>query len=110
MIRQTIESIEKRIESTESISATEKEELLRLLATLQSEVVSLSKTHPEEAESITAFTQVSTHEAMREQKNEQLLSLSVKGLTSSIEGFETSHPELVRIVNAISVMLSNIGI
>ena len=110
MIRQTIEHIEERIERTGSIKKTDKEELLKLISTLKSEVVSLSKTHPEDAESITGFAQVSAHEATRGQKNPQLLKLSVNGLSSSIDGFENSHPELVRIVNAISVMLSNLGI
>jgi len=110
MIEKTIENIEFRIAKTGSIENKDKEELLKLLATLKAEVTSLARTNPEEAESITGFAQVSTHEATREQKNRELLDLSVKGLASSIEGFETSHPELVRIVNSISVMLSNAGI
>ena len=88
----------------------DREELLGLLATLKSEVIILSRTHPEEAESITGFAQVSTHEATRAEKNKALLNVSVRGLTSSIDGFETSHPELVRIVNRIALMLSNLGI
>jgi hypothetical protein len=38
------------------------------------------------------------------------VELALQGLASSVEAFETSHPELVRIVNAISMMLANIGI
>ncbi len=110
MIRRTIENIEKRIERAESIKDKDKQELLRILSTLEAEVTALSKTHPEEAESITGFTQVSAHEATREEKNPQLLKLSLKGLTSSIEGFEGSHEELVKIVNSMALMLSNIGI
>src|SRR5208337_3364525 len=108
--RETIENIEKRIENADSLSYRDKQELLKLLSTLENEVVSLSKTHPEEAESITGFTGVSTHEATREEKNPQLVKLSIKGLTSSVDGFENSHEELVRIVNAFAVMLSSIGI
>ena len=110
MIRKTIETIEERIKSTDSIGEKDKQEILKLLATLEDEAVSLSKTHPEDAESITGFTQVSAHEATRQQKNPQLVKLSIKGLTSSIEGFENSHEELVKIVNSIAVMLSNMGI
>jgi Mg2+ and Co2+ transporter CorA len=110
MIRDTIENIEKRIENTDSLSFKDKQEFLRLLSTLESEVTSLYKTNPEQAESITGFTKVSTHEATREEKNPQLVSLSIKGLTSSVEGFEETHDELVRIVNSIALMLSNIGI
>jgi len=36
--------------------------------------------------------------------------LSLEGLSSSVEGFEKSHPKLVQIVNAISNTLSNLGI
>lgn len=109
-IRETIENMEKRIEKADSIKHEDKEELLNLLSTLEAEVVSLSKTHPEQAESITGFTRVSTHEATREEKNPQLVKLSVNGLTSSVEGFENSHEELVRIVNRLAVMLSSVGI
>lgn len=110
MIRDTIENIEKRIENSDRLSFKDKQEFLKLLSTLESEVVSLHETNPEQAESITGFTKVSTHEATREEKNPQLVRLSIKGLTSSVEGFEKSHTELVRIVNSLAQMLSNIGI
>jgi len=110
MIRTTIESIEKKITNADSMGEEDKQELLKLLSTLETEVVDLSKTHPEEAESITGFTQVSAHEATRGQRNEQLVHLSIKGLTSSIEGFQNTHEELVRIVNSIAYMLSNMGL
>jgi len=110
MITETIQSIEKRIKDTDSIKFKDKQELLDLLSTLETEVVSLSKTHPEQAESITGFTQVSAHEATRTHKDAQLVDLSIKGLTSSIEGFENSHENLVKIVNSIALMLSNVGI
>jgi hypothetical protein len=109
-IHETIQNIEKRIESADSIKYKEKQELLQLLSTLEAEIVSLSKTHPEEAESITGFTRVSTHEATRGEKNPQLVKLSLSGLTSSVEGFENSHEELVKIVNRLAVMLSSLGI
>ena len=110
MIRTTIESIEKKIANADSMGEEEKKELLKLLSTLETEVLDLSKTHPEEAESIAGFTQVSAHEATRGQRNEQLVHLSIKGLTSSIEGFENTHEELVRIVNSIAYILSNMGL
>ncbi len=110
MIGDTIRNIKEKVRNTDSIKGGEKEELLRLLSTLEAEVTSLSKTHPEQAESITGFTQVSAHEATREDRNQKLVNLSIRGLTSSIEGFENSHEDLVTIVNAIALMLSNVGI
>jgi hypothetical protein len=110
MIRKTIENIEAKVKSTSCIEDKDRDELLKMLSALEAEVLDLSKTHPEQAESITGFAQVSAHEAPREQKHPQLLTLSIKGLTSSIEGFENSHTELVKTVNNISVMLSSLGI
>lgn len=110
MIRNSIENIQKKIRETDSLKEQDKQELLNLLSNLEAEVLSLSKTHPEQAESITGFAQVSAHEATRSKKNEQLVSLSLKGLNSSIDGFETSHEELVKIVNSISVILANMGL
>ncbi len=110
MIEKTITQIESRIKNAGSIDDAKKEELLNLLSTLKTEVSELSKTHAEDTQSITGFTQVSVHEAMREEKNPELLKLSLQGLSASVEGFESSHPKLVGIVNSICLALSNIGI
>jgi hypothetical protein len=110
MIEDTVGKIEAKIQGADSINDDRKRELLQLLATLKSEMVDLSKTHREQAQSIAGFTQVSAHEATRTQQNPELLELSLKGMSSSVEGFEKSHPRLVQIVNAISHTLSNLGI
>lgn len=77
---------------------------------MKAEIGGLSRTHAEQAESIAGFTELSAREATREQQNPRLLKLSLAGLTSSVEEFETSHPRLVQVVNSISSMLSNLGI
>jgi len=77
---------------------------------LRTEVSHLSKIDAEDAQSIAGFTEVSIHEAIREDKNPQLLKLSLKGLSTSVKSFENSHPKLARIVNSICNSLSNIGI
>ncbi|MDB6016853.1 MAG: putative cytosolic protein [Pedosphaera sp.] len=110
MIEDTLAKIEARIQSTDAINEDKRRELQQLLATLKSEVAGLSKTHAEQAQSIAGLTEVSTREATRKQQNPQLLKDSLKGLTSSVEEFETSHPRLVQIVNSISNTLSNLGI
>jgi queuine/archaeosine tRNA-ribosyltransferase len=110
MIEDTIGEIETRIQSTDAIKEERRQELLQLLHTLKSEVAKLEKTHGEQAQSIAGFTQVSAHEATRTEQNPELLKLSLAGLGSSVSGFEESHPQLVRIVNAISNTLSNLGI
>jgi Domain of unknown function (DUF4404) len=110
MIEETIGKIEARIQGTETLKEERRRELLQLLGTLKSEVAELSKTHGEQAESIAGFTEVSAREATRVEQNPELLKLSLDGLGSSVSGFEESHPRLVRIVNAISHTLSNLGI
>ena len=110
MIKDTLSNIEARLQSTDAISEDKRRELQELLSRLKSEVDELSKTHSEQAESIAGFTEMSAHEATREQQNPRLLKLSLDGLTSSVEEFEKSHPTLVQVVNAISNTLSNLGI
>jgi hypothetical protein len=110
MIENTVSNIEAKIRASDSITDERKRELLQLLGTLKAEVASLSKTHDEQAQSIAGFTELSAHEATRAKQNPQLLQLSLKGLSSSVDGFEQSHPKLVQIVNTISNMLASWGV
>jgi hypothetical protein len=110
MNENTLNDIEAKIRSADKISDARKRELLQLLTTLKAEVDALSKTHGEQAESIAQFARISTHEATRGEQSPNLRELSVRGLQSSVEGFEKSNPRLVEIVNAISNTLSNLGI
>jgi prefoldin subunit 5 len=110
MIEKTINEIEAKINGADSVNAERKEELLKLLDTLKTEIARLSRTHGEQADSIANFAQTSAHEAMRATQNPQTLEHSLRGLRSSVDGFEQSHPKLVQIVNNISNTLSNLGI
>jgi len=110
MIEETLKKIEARVRDADSIAGDRKIELLELLSTLHSEVAALAQTHREHAESIASFTDLSTREATRTQRNPRLLELSRAGLSSSVEEFEQSHPRLVEIVNAISNALASLGI
>lgn len=110
MLLDTLSKIEAKLQNAHSIKEEQRNELLKLLSTLKGEVTSLSRTHDEQAQSIAGFTQLSAHEATREEKNPELLQLSLKGLSSSVDGFEKSHPQLVALVNRICNTLSNMGI
>ena len=110
MIQETIGKIEERLRKTEAIKDENKTELLNLLSTLKAEISQLSRTNAEQAQSIAGFTAVSAHEATREERNPELMQLSLKGLASSVEGFEQSHPRLVQVVNSICTTLANLGI
>jgi Skp family chaperone for outer membrane proteins len=110
MLQDTLSKIEEKLQNVASIPKDNRTELLHLLNALKEEVEELSKTESESAESITGFTQVAAHEATRQDKNRDLLRLSMEGLTSSVQGFETSHPKLAETVNAFCQVLSNMGI
>ena len=110
MIEDTLTNIEAKIRASDSITEERKRELLQLLGTLKSEVSALSKTNSEQAQSIAGFTELSAHEATRAEQNPKLLQLSLKGLSSSVDGFERSHPRLVQIVNSISNTLASWGV
>jgi hypothetical protein len=110
MINETISQIEAKLRSSASLTAESKGELVRLLSTLKTEITELSKTNADQAQSIAGFAQTSAHEAIREEKNPELLKLSLEGLAASVDGFEKSHPSLVQLVNRICTALSNLGI
>jgi hypothetical protein len=110
MIEETFNKIKIKIQTTTSITADRKTELLTLLSSLESEITALSTVRSEHAESITGFVERSAHEATRRDKDSELLRLSLAGLTASIRSFETSHPQLVGDINYISTILANMGI
>jgi len=110
MSKVLIERIKQKIKNSTGMSADKKEELMKLLETLRSEVSSLEKTHGDSAESIAGFAGAAAHEAMRSETNPHLLQLAIDGMTSSVEEVESEHPQLVEITNSICTMLSNFGI
>ena len=110
MLPDTLNKIEERLRHAESLTPQQRAELLALVGTLKSEVSDLARTHSDEAQSIAGFTAVSAHEATRDEKNPELVELSLKGLSQSVSGFEESHPKLVQAVNSICTTLSNLGI
>lgn len=110
MIEDKIATIRSTIETTRTIPSETKAELLKLVSGLKSEIEALSETHHEEASSITRFADASTHEVSRARKNPQLAEAALRGLLLSIQGFEESHPELVRRVSRFATALSNMGL
>jgi len=80
------------------------------VAALKTEVSSLSETHGEQAHSIAAFTDLSTHEATRTQKDPALLNHALGGLGHSVREFKVSHPDLVKSVDNICRVLAGIGV
>ncbi len=110
MIRETIDQIKAAIQNAKTLDENQKKELLNLVSTLNAEVLQLSKTHPEHTQSITKLTEMSIHEAIQEERDAKLLRSSLQRLSTSVEGFEGSHPKLVGIVSSLCLALSNVGI
>ena len=110
MINETMNKIETKIKNSVHITDDNKKEYLNMLGTLRGEVEELSRTQKDQAETITGFARVSAHEATREEVNKDLLDISIDGLRTSVQGFETSNPTLVSIVNNVCSFLSSLGI
>ena len=110
MIQDRLDKIEERLKQSNTVTESEKAELLSLLTALKAEIAGLSNTHHEQAESIARFAELSAHEATRSKKSQELFNLSIEGLASSVQGFEVSHPELVGIINTLCTMLAKLGI
>ena len=109
MIHETISKIEATL-SRRGIKEENRAELLDLLNKLKSEINALAETNAEGAQSVAGFAEISAHEASRAQRNPTLLDTSLKGLSTSVEQFEKSHPQLVEVVNQICTVLSNMGV
>jgi Domain of unknown function (DUF4404) len=105
-----LNDVEKIIQESQNLPPTAKVELIRLLTALKSEIATLEHTHAEHAESVIGLAQKSMHEAIRQPKDPQLAASALQELSASVAELEVSHPQLVSVVNAISVLLSNIGI
>ena len=110
MIQDRIDKIEATVTHATNLPAETRQELLNLLAELKAEVAPLTATHDEDASSIARFADASVHEATRTERKPEQTEAALKGLTSSVHGFEASHPRLVEIVDRIATTLSNMGI
>ncbi|MGE5432137.1 MAG: DUF4404 family protein [Syntrophomonadaceae bacterium] len=110
MIEDTIEKIKEKIRANRSLSEENKIELLGLLAKLNPEITELSKTHSEHAENIAGSIERSADEAIKEERNPNLLKSEIDSLSDSVKDFEVSHPKLVETVNYIATVLANMGI
>lgn len=110
MIEETIRRMETRLADSASMDDARRQELLGLLGQLRDEVSGLSTASPDQADSIAGYAQLSALEATRKDGSPDQLDHALQGLTSSVKGFEESHPKLVQVVNAITTTLSNLGV
>jgi chromosome segregation ATPase len=92
MIEDTIAKIEERLRTAQHLPSSERAELEDLLAQLRRETASLP----------------SVSEQFRDEDEDVHTTLG--RLEESLTEFETTHPQLVGIVNRISTILANMGI
>ncbi len=109
MSKTTIEKIEIKIKNNSVLKENSKSELLGLVSELKNELGKLPEENKNDAESIANYANASTHEAI-EKEDSKLLEHSLFGFKTAVEDFEVTHPQLTKVVNTISVMLSNIGV
>jgi seryl-tRNA synthetase len=102
--------LEARIQETHDLNPQQKEELLGLLANLKEAVAKLSTTHEAHAHSRTSMIDSAGHETTNAEPSQHPLRMAMENLSTSVEAFEASHPELVNTVNKISMLLANMGI
>lgn len=110
MVQDTIKRIEKMLRENDTISESNRRQLLKLIEDLKPEMENLSESHEEDAESVAGFIERSTHETLRKEKNPTLKQTALDGLSTSVKEFEASHPKLVKQVNYIINELANYGI
>lgn len=110
MNKSTLLKLETLIETLSNVDDKKKLQILKLVEQLRKEMSGLPESHREKAQSIAGFAELAAHEATRKEKSPELLKHSLGGLSSSVQGFEASHPQLVGVVNEIANLLSSIGI
>ena len=110
MIDDHIQRTESTVHSAADVPAERKAEVLEHLAKLKGPIKALSETHAEEARSIAGMVEHSVQEATRPGQRPGLLQSALDGLRRSVEGFESSHPEMVETVNQFATSLANLGL
>lgn len=110
MIEETIAKIEAAIRRAGETDPHRREELIRLLEQLKTELRTLPSTQIERAQSIAQFAETAAHEAARKEGSPRLQELSQAGLRESVAEFEVSHPRLTSVVNEICNLLAGLGI
>ena len=110
MIDSSFKRIHEQINQATELSSEHRTELEQLIGNLEKEVTVLSKTRPDDSNSISGFAHLSAQEAVRDTKRPDLLKHSIEGLSASVVGLETEHPQVTALVNRLCVLLHNMGI
>jgi hypothetical protein len=74
MIEDTLARLQARLENISSLGEDKKQELFSLFSQLKEDVADLSETQSDRIESITRFTELSTHEAPGRRRTMRFMS------------------------------------
>ncbi len=110
MIESSFQKLKSQLGESTELSSEHRNELSKIVETLEQEIQDLSQTRPDDSSSISGFAQLSTQEAMRESKRPDLLKHSLDGLSASVVGLEAEHPKITALVDRMCSLLSNMGI
>jgi hypothetical protein len=102
--------LEARIQETHELSPQQKEELLRLISELKEAMTAFPTTPEAHAPSRTPAPDTTAAETTRQETPQHPVRVAMDDVSTSVEAFEASHPELVSTVNQISMLLANMGI
>jgi hypothetical protein len=102
--------LEARIHESHELSPQQKEELLQLVSELKEAMAELPTTHEAQPPSSTRVPDLAAAETTRQDTPQHPLRRAMDDVSTSVEAFEASHPDLVNTVNQISTLLANMGI
>jgi hypothetical protein len=110
MLQDTIARLEAKLNQSADVNPQTREELLRLLRTLQDEVAAMARDDAARADRIAEYANASASEVAHGSPSPERLQGSLGELSRSVEGFETTYPRLVEVVNRLASTLANLGI
>lgn len=86
------------------------DETLLKIELLTKELKKVGKPHAAKAKSASGFAAAAKHEASRPDRSPKLLEAAIRGLESSAEELEASHPKIAAAIAEICRELSSLGI
>ena len=107
MIEETLRKIEETVRD-EPASPARRQEILRLLAELRSELGAIGPSPGDIAERASRLTEA-VHEAARAEDGTDERRVASGRLAESIREFETSHPRLAAVAQAVADALASAG-
>ena len=106
----TIERIREEIAEA-NIPDSRKDQLLDLVDELKEELDKIAAEHHDDAVHIATHAEELSKAATDENGvDQEQVEVSAAELRDAVSDFEITHPQLVKVINGISMMLSNLGI